>query len=110
MFSDVFVQILEENGVSAYKLSKETGIPQSCLSDYKTGRAEPTAKNLKKIADYFGITVTELIEGKPQGSFFLGLTEEESRIIEAYRAATVERKESVCLLLGVERKTGGQDV
>lgn len=107
MFWSNFVERCAEKGKSPNGVCAELGFSANTATKWKQG-AVPRDTTLKVIADYFGISVTELIEGKPQGSFFLGLTEEESRIIEAYRAASAERKESVCLLLGVERKTDGQ--
>lgn len=52
-----FSKLLQENGVSTYKVSKETKIPQSTLSDWKRGVSSPKYDKLKKIADYFGVSV-----------------------------------------------------
>lgn len=61
MFSTVFVELLQSKKVSAYQLSKDTGIPQSLLSNYRSGKKKPTIENLKKIANYFNVTVEYLI-------------------------------------------------
>ncbi len=53
-----FVDLLEKNGITAYKVAKETGIAQSTLSDWKNGISQPKIDKLKKIADYFGEPVT----------------------------------------------------
>ncbi|MDE7194477.1 MAG: helix-turn-helix domain-containing protein [Oscillospiraceae bacterium] len=52
-----FVELLQEQGVTAYRVSKETGVTQTTLSDWKTGRAAPKMATLQKIADYFGVTL-----------------------------------------------------
>ena len=52
-----FVELLQKHNVTPYKVSKATGISQSSLSDWKTGRAKPKSDKLKKLADYFGVTV-----------------------------------------------------
>ncbi|MBP1561915.1 MAG: helix-turn-helix transcriptional regulator [Oscillospiraceae bacterium] len=52
-----FVELLQKNKVTPYRVSKATGISQSSLSDWKTGRAKPKADKLLKLADYFGVTV-----------------------------------------------------
>ena len=57
-----FVELLNKNGVTAYEVSKNTGIPQSTFSDWKSGRSKPKVDKLQKIANYFHIPVTELIE------------------------------------------------
>lgn len=47
---------------SSYRVAKETGIAQSVLSDWKTGRSNPKLDKLQKIADYFGVPVTYFLE------------------------------------------------
>lgn len=61
---EVFEQLLQAFDVSAYKVAKETGVTQSTLSDWKRGRSTPKADNMKKIADYFNVSVDYLMTGK----------------------------------------------
>lgn len=56
-----FVQLLQEKGITAYRVSKDTGVTQTTLSDWKTGRATPRIATLKKIADYFDVTLDWLL-------------------------------------------------
>ncbi len=63
---EIFEQLLQKNNVTAYKVSKETGVTQSTLSDWKRGRSTPKSDNMKKIADYFGVTVDYLMTGKKE--------------------------------------------
>lgn len=60
----LFAQLLEKYNVTPYKVSKETGVAQTTLSDWKRGRSTPKSDNMKKIADYFGVTVDYLMTGK----------------------------------------------
>ena len=60
---EIFEQLLQRYGITAYKVSKETGVTQSTLSDWKRGRSTPKTENMKKLADYFGITVDYLMTG-----------------------------------------------
>lgn len=52
-----YVELRENKGVTDYKVSLETGIPKSTFSEWKAGRSKPKIEKLKKIADYFGVTV-----------------------------------------------------
>lgn len=61
---EIFEQLLQKYNVTPYKVAKETGITQSTLSDWKRGRSTPKSDNMKKIADYFGVTVDYLMTGK----------------------------------------------
>lgn len=60
---EIFVKLLEKYGVTAYKVSKATGIGGSTFTDWKNGRSVPKQDKLQKIADYFGVTVDYLITG-----------------------------------------------
>lgn len=45
-----------------YQISKDTGIPQSTLSDWKLGKSDLKLDKLKILANYFGVDISELIE------------------------------------------------
>lgn len=57
-----FAELLVKNNKTAYAVAKETGIAQSVLSDWKNGRSKPKADKLKRIADYFGVTMDYFLE------------------------------------------------
>jgi transcriptional regulator with XRE-family HTH domain len=59
----VFVELMQERGVTPYQVSKETGIAQSTLSGWKISNRRPQTRTLKKLADYFGVSV-QYLEGK----------------------------------------------
>lgn len=63
---EIFAKLLEERGVTAYKVSKATGIAGSTFSDWKSGRSTPKQDKLQKIADFFGVSVDFLITGKEE--------------------------------------------
>lgn len=63
---EIFEQLLQKYGITAYKVSKETGVTQSTLSDWKRGRSTPKTDNMKKIADYFGVSLDYLMTGKEE--------------------------------------------
>lgn len=55
---EIFSKLLQKYGVTPYKVSKETGVSQSTLSDWKRGISTPKPDKLQKIADYFGVPLT----------------------------------------------------
>lgn len=57
-----FAELLVKSNKTAYQIAKDTGIAQSVLSDWKTGRSKPKADKLKILADYFGVTVDFFLE------------------------------------------------
>ncbi|MFR3686468.1 MAG: helix-turn-helix domain-containing protein [Enterococcus sp.] len=71
---EVFEQLLQKYNVTSYKVSKETGVTQTALSNWKSGRSTPTTKTLQKIADYFGVTIDYLMTGEEKedsGKYYL---------------------------------------
>lgn len=59
-----FIELLQKKQITPYQVSKATGISQSTLSDWKTGRAKPKADKLLKLAEYFGVTVDYFLKEK----------------------------------------------
>lgn len=57
-----FVQLLQENNLTAYRVSKDTGISQSTLSDWKTGRAKPKIDKILLLAKYFNVPIEFFVD------------------------------------------------
>ena len=57
-----FEQKLIEEGVTAYRVARDTGIFTSTLSQWKNGSSMPKSDTIKKIADYFGVAVDYFYE------------------------------------------------
>lgn len=57
-----FAELLAKTNKTAYLVSKDTGISQSVLSDWKNGRSKPKADKLKILADYFGVKIDYFLE------------------------------------------------
>lgn len=64
----IFEQLLQKHGVSSYKVSKDTGIAQSVLSDWKNGKSQIKQDKLQILADYFGVSL----------NYMMGLEEKET--------------------------------
>ena len=60
----IFERLIKEKGVTAYRVSKDTGIPQATLSDWKNGRSKPKFDKLMTLAKYFGVPVEYFAEEK----------------------------------------------
>lgn len=57
-----FEFLLKERNVTAYHVGKVTGIATSTLTEWKKGTYTPKVDKLKKIADYFGVTLEYFFE------------------------------------------------
>ncbi len=63
---DIFEKLCEENGVTPYRVCKETGITTATISNWKAGRYVPKQDKMKKIADFFGVSVDYLMTGEEE--------------------------------------------
>ncbi len=68
MFYDVFLNLCQDRGISSYKALKEMGVGISTATRWKQGTAQPSYKTLQKIADYFGVSVDELLSDNAAGT------------------------------------------
>ena len=103
----IFSDLMKEKGLTAYKVSKDTGISQSVLSAWKNGVSIPRPVTLKVLADYFGVSVsylkgeTEERDEKemPAGQMADGLTKEDIDLLIQIKTAPEAKKKAILELL-----------
>ena len=61
MFSK-FELLLKRDGITAYQVSKATGIGQSTFTDWKTGRSKPGVEKLYLLSKYFSVPIEYFLE------------------------------------------------
>ena len=61
MFSDILVKLIEERKVTAYQIAKATGLSNTALSRYKSGKQAPAIDKLIAIADFFDVSTDYLL-------------------------------------------------
>ncbi len=61
----ILEQLLDDKGITAYQLSKATGISTATFSSWKGGKYTPKDDKLQLIANYFGVTL-EYLKGESQ--------------------------------------------
>lgn len=57
-----YLMLRNKKGVTDYRVAIETGIPKSTFSEWKSKRSCPKIDKLKKIADYFGVSIEYFLE------------------------------------------------
>ena len=55
-------QLMEERNMTAYAVSKQTGISQAAIGQWLNGKNSASVSSLQKLADCFGIPISDLIE------------------------------------------------
>lgn len=54
--------LVDEKGLSFYKLGQETEMPSSFFSEWKRGKMMPKADKLKILAEYFDVPIEYFLE------------------------------------------------
>ncbi|MBR2849619.1 MAG: helix-turn-helix domain-containing protein [Clostridia bacterium] len=72
-----FEELLKINKTTVYRVSKDTGIAASTLSDWKNGRSAPKADKIRILAQYFGVSTDYMLGGSRAG---LGSSLDSARI------------------------------
>ena len=62
MFKDIFVELLQKNKITAYKLSKDIDVSEPTLSKWKNGNKYPSYENILKLSNYFHVSTDYLFE------------------------------------------------
>jgi transcriptional regulator with XRE-family HTH domain len=62
---------MKHNGISAYRIERDTDkdLKQSTISRILSENREPRPSTIKKLADYFGVTVGQLLGEEPLPDF-----------------------------------------
>lgn len=98
-------ELLTERGISGAKMSSDLGMSRSFMTELRKGRAKSVKlETAQKIADYFGVSVHYLTgeeEQKNNAPDELVLTEDEIRILSAFREMSPERQKALADLLGI---------
>lgn len=104
MFWDTFIELCNQKDVKPNPVARSLGIPSGSVTDWKNGRT-PRDTTLKKLADYFGVSVDYLLgkeEKEPPAT--IGEELEEDVIIFHRDGKTQKRKftkEQMAMLMAV---------
>lgn len=99
---EIYCKLRDKRGVRDADVSKATGISKSTFSDWKSGRSNPKNENLKKIADYFGVTIKYLMTGKEDS------VEQKITSVSPERALDIEVEHDVDVMM--EKLKNGEEV
>lgn len=79
---EIFEQLLQKYGYTVYKVSKDTGIPQTTLYSWKKNNSKLAGDTAKILANYFGVSI----------DYLMGEDDKELRENEFEAKDSVERK------------------
>lgn len=99
MFYDNFINLCKRKKIAPSKAAIDAGFSKSLVSKWKANpNTVPTVDVLKKISDYFGITVDELL-GKEKQPTDGELSDEEKVMLDLFRQAGDDARRLALLAL-----------
>lgn len=63
-----FEELLKARGITVYRVAKETGISASTFTDWKNGRSVPKADKMRRIAEFFDVSLDVLLDARVSSS------------------------------------------
>ncbi len=118
-----FEQLLEERGVTPYRVHKETGISTATLSDWKNGKSQPKKDKIEKICEYFNVPLSYFYgEEESESKYYLNnetaemaqklFENKELRVLfdAAQDASPEDLKTTYDMLMALKKKERGNDV
>lgn len=64
-FSENLGVLMEKRGISSCKLARDLGVHATTIANWKVGKS-PTAQHLIHVADYFNVSIDELLRDCPK--------------------------------------------
>ena len=61
-----FEKLLNERGLTAYRVAKDTGLTTVMFSEWKKGKANPKADKLLILSRYFGVPMEYFLEAEEE--------------------------------------------
>ena len=98
MFYEIFAMYCKKLGKSESAVAKAIGRESKTVTGWRKG-AVPYNSTLKKLADYFGVTVEDLLTDKKEPAGKGGLDEQMQTIVDLLNGATQEERDAVETLL-----------
>lgn len=101
MFFDIFSELCAKKGVSCKRAAEDIGLSNSITTKWKKTGATPSGKTLNKIANYFGVSISELLgkEEKENSPSELELTEGEKDLLELFRLIPADQQPVVLAMI-----------
>jgi transcriptional regulator with XRE-family HTH domain len=91
-FAQNLNELLTRRGISAYQISKDTGISDSLIGYWRRGEKNPTLENLSKLSGYLKVSVDWLLTGEERAVDADPLSQEEKELLSAFRHLTEKDK------------------
>lgn len=91
-----FKKLCDKKGVSMKTALDDLRIANGIVANWKARNSLPSGQTAMKIADYFGVTLDEVLGRKPiEPDYSVNLSDDEKMIIETIRHSDAETRERI---------------
>jgi HTH-type transcriptional regulator, competence development regulator len=84
MLGETIAKLRKEKGLSQYELADRLGFSRGKLSNYEQGSRQPDYDTLKKIADYFDVSIDHLLGREEKVKTKEDSLEEVNKLVKEY--------------------------
>ena len=88
-----FENLLNERGITPYRVHKDTGISTATLSDWKNGKSQPKKDKIEKLCEYFEVPLSYFYENEEVEKKTM-ISRKDERDIEKKLTETLNQLES----------------
>ena len=101
-------RIAYDHGKSQADISRDLNISKQTLSSWMNGSRIPRMSKVDLLCNYFNCTRSDLMEYHSDNFYFGGVlrrvSEDDAKVLDAYRNAPDSIKDSVLILLGLKER------
>ena len=94
-------ELRKSNNVSQQKLSKYLNFGYTAIANYESGRNQPSLDTVKKIAQYFGVTVDYLIGVSDYPRRENDITDKEAELLGIFRKINEDEKDALLKIVNL---------
>lgn len=96
-------RIAYESGKTQAEIARDLRINKSSLSMWMNGERIPRMSKIDMLCDYFNVSRTDIMDEKPQNDIdnHYSISDEEKRIVLAYRIANPQTKDIIKKILDI---------
>ena len=88
-------EIRKSKKIKQKDIAKYLSVSASTISDWERGKSSPSPEMLKKLADFFGVTVDELLGRSSDPQLFDDARVERPEILDLFDQLTPEQQENL---------------
>ena len=82
MFGEILKNLIESRKITHEHLAKELGLERSTISKYVAGKHEPSILVIKKLAEFFEISIDQLLGSEIEYAINEGSTLDKDKILD----------------------------